>query len=168
MEDFNALTSQLISQQINKLYDFQIFGVLSFDSIKEMLLDPQIIAALNVIKLPLIQNDWDVECESTKIADFLREALQPLWTRLLQNTLTGLEFGFSGKTYSTFPRGIESVPHRPQNKNQSPKVRPIRHSHGELKDLHSVWDIVDRRRLVRPIRHSHGELKEQTGFIPHL
>ena len=45
--------------------------------------------------------------------------------------------------------------------NEWTQVRPIRHSHGELKDdengdFHRVEDYP-----VRPIRHSHGELKDE-------
>ena len=38
----------------------------------------------------------------------------------------------SGKTYSTFPRGIESES-RLRPYRRASQVRPIRHSHGELK-----------------------------------
>ena len=68
----------------------------------------------------------------------------------------------AGKTYSTFPRGIES-----NRRDSAPyiikaSVRPIRHSHGELKATISL-PCEDEYNIVRPIRHSHGELKAGSG-----
>ena len=62
------------------------------------------------------------------------------------------------KTYSTFPRGIESLLFLRLQHIFLQLVRPIRHSHGELKDRTS-WCCCANTETVRPIRHSHGELK---------
>ena len=64
------------------------------------------------------------------------------------------------KTYSTFPRGIESW-HSDKLIGNRPvaQVRPIRHSHGELK-VKIYLSGYSRCEVVRPIRHSHGELKD--------
>ncbi len=63
------------------------------------------------------------------------------------------------KTYSTFPRGIESRVVQPSTTTYFLPVRPIRHSHGELKGMLKCVITGFAKRNVRPIRHSHGELK---------
>ena len=70
--------------------------------------------------------------------------------------------GQNSKTYSTFPRGIESNQYSTYRIDLL-FVRPIRHSHGELKAgtiSHGLPDTA-----VRPIRHSHGELKGEPHRI---
>ena len=47
------------------------------------------------------------------------------------------------KTYSTFPRGIERKKLLPWSSERR-RVRPIRHSHGELKDAVVQYMIVER------------------------
>ena len=45
----------------------------------------------------------------------------------------------------------------------APRVRPIRHSHGELKEEILKKVGINEPGIVRPIRHSHGELKERSN-----
>ena len=67
--------------------------------------------------------------------------------------------GKESKTYSTFPRGIERYHFFERLIVVRFCVRPIRHSHGELKVefLNPLINFFPSS--VRPIRHSHGELK---------
>ena len=75
-----------------------------------------------------------------------------------QNALAGWLSRITGRTYSTFPRGIERDGHQRNERGNTRTVRPIRHSHGELK---SDWSNITNTpsNAVGPIRHSHGELK---------
>jgi len=95
--DFDLLTQQLITHHATGLLLSYNSDSLTSRQVREMLTDPQIIAALNIIKLPMIQNSWDVDCEDDNIREFVKETLNPLWTRLLTNALTALEYGFSAQ-----------------------------------------------------------------------
>ena len=95
--DFDLLTQQLINHHATGLLLSYNSDSLTSRQVREMLTDPQIIAALNIIKLPMIQNSWDVDCEDDNIREFVKETLNPLWTRLLTNALTALEYGFSAQ-----------------------------------------------------------------------
>ena len=128
-----------------------------------------------------------------KKIEFLESKTYSTFPRGIESIVPELLFGarLQSKTYSTFPRGIESQQSGTEGFDGRCVVRPIRHSHGELKErqCHSLcklaeicktystfprgiesepiknyeYDTVNNE--VRLIRHSHGELKERKAFI---
>jgi len=65
------------------------------DTYTRMKMDPQVAIGLAMIKMPLYSLGWVVECEDNDIKEFVKEALQKVWRRLIRSTLTSIDFGFA-------------------------------------------------------------------------
>jgi hypothetical protein len=62
----------------------------------EMTNDPGILFPLAIIKNPIIQIDWHIECDSQEIGDFIDANLREFWSAFIRDVLTYFDFGFAG------------------------------------------------------------------------
>lgn len=68
---------------------------ITYDTFSKMKLNPQLAAGVKLIKLPILGQNWSVECEDKEIQDFIHNSFKPLWHQLLGSVLTFVEFGVS-------------------------------------------------------------------------
>lgn len=61
----------------------------------EMRFHGQIKAGLTLLKLPIIQAKWGIQCEDQDISAFITEVLKPIWPTFIRQTLLAFDFGFS-------------------------------------------------------------------------
>lgn len=57
--------------------------------------DFQLGFGLGLVKAPIFNIEWDIECESDEIKDFVKEEMKLVWRDLMRSALSGIEFGFS-------------------------------------------------------------------------
>ncbi|MCP4231273.1 MAG: hypothetical protein GY771_14145 [bacterium] len=62
---------------------------------RKMRFDGQVSAGLAVIKLPVLSRTYDVEADSPEIASFVEKTIKPIYSDLLNKTLTALDYGFA-------------------------------------------------------------------------
>lgn len=62
---------------------------------EQMRQDPQLAAALAMIKLPIMALPWRVECDDPDITAFCTYAIKRFWKQAIKNILTAVDFGFS-------------------------------------------------------------------------
>jgi hypothetical protein len=94
---------------------------ITLDTYRKMRADPQVKACLTVLKLPILQVDWQLQAETDegqKLAKWsemvLREFMDDSMTYYIREMLTGLDFGRSitEKVWS-----LQPVPKDPDNKS---------------------------------------------------
>ena len=88
------------SPMVASAFSSDILGIYNPDTIPidtyvRMKTDPQVAIGLAVIKMPLYSLGWGIECNNTDIREFVHEALQPIWRRLIKSMLTAIDFGFA-------------------------------------------------------------------------
>lgn len=102
-ESQNVSTQELaqhggILDQVSPLDNIGAFNPdrITIDTYDKMSINPQINAGLNLIKLPIIGQNWHVECkEKPEIADAAMAMLKPLWLGLISASLTCVNYGFA-------------------------------------------------------------------------
>ena len=61
----------------------------------EMRMDAQIVAGLALIKMPIQQCGWSIQCEDPDISAFLTEIIKPIWPDFIRQAMLALDFGYS-------------------------------------------------------------------------
>ena len=68
---------------------------ITYQEMDEMRFDGQIRAGMTLLKVPILRSPWSVSCADSEIAAFVKEALRPIWRRLVRQLLLSMDFGFS-------------------------------------------------------------------------
>lgn len=69
---------------------------LDYYTLSEMSCHPQISACLHIIKMPIIGANWNIKCDNKDIDDFCTQNVKSIFTSLIRDILTGIEYGFAG------------------------------------------------------------------------
>ncbi len=69
--------------------------VSSIATLKEMRKDAQIGLGLELVKAPIYSAEWNVECKTDKIGEFVQAEFKRLWRSFVRSSLAGVEFGFA-------------------------------------------------------------------------
>lgn len=80
--------------------DFASIGEYNPDRIpistyEKMRLDPQIALATALIELPILAQNYRIECANPKIAAVVDAAIRPIYKKLLKSMLRAIQFGFA-------------------------------------------------------------------------
>jgi hypothetical protein len=74
------------------IYSPDAISVEEYDQMRE---EGQIKAGLCLVKLPIQQADWSINCEDPDISAFCNQVIKPIWPDWIRNMLLGFDFGYS-------------------------------------------------------------------------
>lgn len=85
-----SLNKRLIMETVGQFDPYRI----NLRQMHLMRKDSTIRLGLHAIYVPMVNAAWHMECEDPQIAAFADKAFRPIWSRLLLQMLTSLEFGY--------------------------------------------------------------------------